>query len=232
MKHRKRHLVVGVLLISLVLVVVLLPWKQKNKEVMKINGISVGQEEFELILKRESTRILRSYTTEEANQQDFWSKEIMPGKSPCTEALENTCSCLVKNYTLKKIAENQKMDMRNLDFDNIKEKFNTRESIYGPETMSLSAFYDYLYTDLEAKIREKLKQGQKPKQEELLDFYEQIKKENPDGEGMENFNTAQGMVKSMYLERKGNEQIKAAIADAEMEYDEEELKKAALDFLE
>lgn len=231
MRRRKEYIAAAVLPVVLFFVIVMLPWKQKNDGVMKINGMEVGQEEFELILKRESPRVLRAYTTEEVNQEDFWAKEGETEKNPCTEVVEQTCSCLIKNYTLKQIAKDQGINIKDLEFDSIKENFRNRESDYGPEAISFSAFYDYLYTDLEVKVREKLKQKQNPEQEELMVFYEQMKEQNPQGEGMESFKASEGIVKSMYQEKIGNEQIEAAIADANTEYKEEKLKKLALDVL-
>ena len=48
---------------------------EELRTVMEINGQEVAKEEYQLVIKRYQAQVKSEYSTEEANQKDFWTTE-------------------------------------------------------------------------------------------------------------------------------------------------------------
>ncbi len=148
---------------------------KSDVRVMEINNQSVLKEEYQMIAKSHVAEVTMQYTTDEANQKDFWTTEFTDGK-PVDKLISLTKKELTEKKVIAQLAKDAGIDTES-DYLSIQSRMQTHneENIYGLTNMEISDYYDYIYTDLKAGLIEYLKAENPVTEEELRRIYEENK---------------------------------------------------------
>ena len=155
---------------------------EELRTVMEINGQEVAKEEYQLVIKRYQAQVKSQYSTEEANQKDFWTTE-KDGGAPLAVIMSLAEEDLIQKKTAASMAKEKGIDA-DMDYTSIKaslEKENTSRSgkedsgnvTYGLSSYTEGDYYQYVYTELEAQLMEVLKKEQDITREELEAAYQE-----------------------------------------------------------
>ena len=143
--------------------------------VMEINGETVVKEEYQMILKDYVAQVKMQYTTDEANQKDFWNAEFSDG-SPIEKIMDLAEEELTEKKVVVHFAKEAGIDAP-LDYNSMQEQMqrHNNESIYGLTSFELEGYYDYVYMGIESDVIEYLKKENELTEEELRRIYEEKK---------------------------------------------------------
>lgn len=158
----------------------------EHDTVMQIAGQPVVKAEYQMVLKGYVSEVKRQYTTEEANAKGFWAKGQEGGEdSPLWQVMELTKQDLLRKKTVASLAKEAGL-AEQTDYVSIlgqMEQENTKrgkdassgQAIYGLSSFVPEDYYSYVYTDLEARLIERLKKDHPISEEELeLTYQENI----------------------------------------------------------
>lgn len=150
---------------------------ESDATVMEIDQQTVQKEEYQMIAQSYIAEVTRQYTTEEANQKDFWTTEFAEGK-PVEKLIALTKEELIEKKVVAKLAEDAGIDSVS-DYQSLKDKMDSHneESAYGLTNMDISDYYEYAYTELESELIEYLKKENPRTEEELRQIYEENKED-------------------------------------------------------
>lgn len=134
--------------------------KMDDGAVLVIDGDPVSEEEYVLIAQNHKNDILMQYTTEQANQPDFWEKEI-DGKVPYEQLAEIIQDELEDVYSIKHLAVEWNVT-DDYSFEDLKKSMNqetdaqdgsvdTTDS-YGLQSYDIGSYYNYWYSNLETQL--------------------------------------------------------------------------------
>lgn len=155
---------------------------QDSDVVMEIAGQSVVKAEYQMILAAHASEIERKYDTDTVNRKDFWTMEQQEG-TPLAQVMQlaetdlkykKTISQLAAEYGIKTKTDylsiaadmEQENDRRNNGQD-------SEEVVYGLTSFGIENYYDYIYTQVEYEVMEKLKQEQSVSDQELEEIYKE-----------------------------------------------------------
>lgn len=181
-KKRPFPMAAGIFMILAAILVLSGCGKGNKKDVVfYFNEDPVIKDEYELLAKEYSNQIYRKYSTEQVNQEDFWTKEI-DGQKPYELLDEIVTEKLLENYNLKTIAIEEKivkdynyqelMEQRDKENQEKKEGVQEGEVIYGLTSFEDSAYYEYWYSNLETQIKNQwIKEYSKVTKEECQEYY-------------------------------------------------------------
>lgn len=152
-----------------------------EKTVMEISGQPVVKAEYQMTLKNYDAGIKGKYTTEEANQEDFWTMDSEEGR-PLDQLMELVQEDLVHKKIVAKLAKEAGIKQET-DFAAIAEQAETENNeregmslagnvVYGPASYRLEDYYSYAYTAAEAELMECLKKQYQVTEEELKQIYQ------------------------------------------------------------
>jgi len=165
------------------------PGKEIFKEdtVLKINALEVSRAEYQLFLEQEKALtynyFYRKYKAQKTD--DFWERDFN-GENPGVFIKEKVDQKLVRIKTIQEYATQIKLTepfdytdfLKDWEKDNRdrKEKHHAGQVVYGPVQTSVREYYNYLFTNLELKLKDKLNSSTfVPPQNELKSFFEKIK---------------------------------------------------------
>lgn len=181
--------ITATVIIIFIIFIFVIPKKSmdQNGVVMTVNGIQVTREEFQLVLDSFRSKVKSEYSTEIANDPDFWCIEDSEGTTPVDKLVELTVQDLTEKKVITWMAKKQKLDM-GTDFESIKKEFEEDQkkreeredqetAVYGPDGLSLQSFYNYSYTMLSSELEEALKEKYPVGEEILQNLYEERQSE-------------------------------------------------------
>ncbi|MDY4669072.1 MAG: hypothetical protein SO415_03595 [Oliverpabstia sp.] len=182
-KKRPFPMAAGIFMILAAILVLSGCGKDNKKDIVfYFNEDSVTKDEYEMLAKEYSNQIYRKYSTEQVNQEDFWTKEI-DGQKPYELLDEIVTEKLLENYNLKTIAVEEKIVkdynyqelMEQRDKENQEKKKGVQEGdvIYGLTSFDDSAYYEYWYSNLETQIKNQwIKENVKVTRGECQTYYD------------------------------------------------------------
>lgn len=184
---RKKYIVDAVFAAVLLLLAGLILYIrfQKPEElrpVMEINGQDVTKEEYQSEIKRFQAQVKSRYSTDEANRKDFWTTQL-DGETPLSVIMDLAKEDLIYKKTLSSMAK-EKGIQADMDYSAIKssmeeenasrsQKETSGEITYGLSAYTEETYYQYVYTELEAELIEKLKKEQELSREDLETAYDE-----------------------------------------------------------
>lgn len=144
---------------------------------MEIAGYPVVKEEYQMVLRQYDAGVKGRYTTEEANQEGFWTMDLDGGR-PLDQVMELAQEDLVYKKVVAKLAKDAGIpgEPDYLALAGQMEKENGTQAgdvTYGPTSRTLEDYYAYVYTDLEAKLMESLKGTYEVTEEDLKQQYQE-----------------------------------------------------------
>ncbi len=216
--------------------------------VLYLNGAAVSVDEYELMARENRSRILMQYSSEEANQDDFWVTDF-GGTYPWEQLSELVLEELRQKYAIKELAAEMGLT-EDYTFQDLQEAMNEKnkaaasdvdgEIQYGITAFDMDAYYQYWYSNLETTLVTALISGAEEVPEaECEDYYEAHIDEYTYETGVrllyaeipldpqkkeEAFKQAQDIVQMME-ERKDGKSLQKAFPDAGLE----ELELTSLD---
>lgn len=159
---------------------------KQDDPVMEINQEIVVKEEYQMILNNYVAQVKAQYTTEEANQKDFWRTEFADGR-PIDKIMQLAKEDFIHKKTVAQLAKEagieQKTDYRSLlelaegENQEREEKLTAGELVYGLTSYKIKDYYTYTYIQVEAEVLEELKKDHAVYEEELKQVYQENKDE-------------------------------------------------------
>lgn len=153
-----------------------------NDLVMEIGGQPVVKAEYQMILENYVARVKGQYTTDQANQKDFWTMQLENG-TPLEQIMELAQQELVHKKVVAQLAKNVGIEkssdyismMQELEQENSnREEGNTAgQTVYGLTSFTAKDYYTYIYTEIEGQLLEKLKEDQQVTDQELKEIYQE-----------------------------------------------------------
>lgn len=183
-KRRIFYIVPGILIAAAVLTGLYLGISRKDgaDTVMTINGQPVTREEYQMVRSSFQSQVQASYSTQEANSRDFWSRSGGED-SPLNQVMELALQELKEKKVMVSMAEENGIDAA-LDYDTVRSDYEAdadvrsnredqTQTVYGPDSLSLASYYEYRYTSLGADLRETIKAKYTITEDELRSHYSQ-----------------------------------------------------------
>ena len=158
-----------------------------DSTIITINGMPVPEAEFRLHLNR-NIAMTYNYFSQKHNASDhadFWETSYV-GEVPLEYIKTKTLGQLIHIKTLQKLAIDEGV-IPGFDYDDFlgwwkednrerKAKYEAGEIVFGPIQSSVEDYYDYLFSNLVIKLKDKLNQtGFEATDSELKSHYEMIK---------------------------------------------------------
>lgn len=148
--------------------------------VMEIAGQPIVKAEYQMILASKENEVKRQYDTDTVNHSDFWRSE-QDGAQPLDQIMQLAKDDLVNKKVTAQLAEDYGIQTK-IDYLSIaaqmeqeNEQRNRKEAsggaVYGLSSYDIGKYYDYIYTQAEYEVIEKLKQEQEISGEELEEIY-------------------------------------------------------------
>jgi hypothetical protein len=180
--HRKGAAAVGIL--------ILISWavygimsKQQPSELLKINGVPVEAEEFQLFLDQKRPKVI-GYFKEKYGAEDspsFWTTSYS-GEIPIDMAKQLALEELThvkiqqllskENGLLEDVSYSSFLDNLSRENERRKEAVRKKQVIYGPKKYDEWGYYNYLFSNLVIKLKEKLAQeGKAISEQEAVAYY-------------------------------------------------------------
>ena len=149
--------------------------------VMEIEGQPVVKAEYQMILENYVAQVKGQYTTDQANQKDFWTMQQEDG-TPLEQIMELAQQELVHKKVVAQLAENVGIE-KNSDYlsmmQELEQENNNREggntsgqTVYGLTFFTAKDYYTYIYTEIEGQLLERLKEDQQVTDQELKKIYQ------------------------------------------------------------
>ena len=148
--------------------------------VMEIAGQPVVKAEYQMILAAHETDVERQYDTDTVNREDFWTMELENG-TPLQQVMQLAEEDLRNKKVVAQLAKDSGIEM-DTDYLAIMAQMETEngrrengeesgKTVYGLTSFGIENYYDYVYTQVEYELMEKLKQQQTISDEELEKAY-------------------------------------------------------------
>lgn len=148
--------------------------------VMEIAGQPVVKAEYQMILAAHETDVERQYDTDTVNREDFWTMELENG-TPLQQVMQLAEEDLRNKKVVAQLVKDSGIEM-DTDYLAIMAQMETEngrrengeesgETVYGLTSFGIENYYDYIYTQVEYELMEKLKQQQAISDEELEKAY-------------------------------------------------------------
>lgn len=148
--------------------------------VMEIAGQPVVKAEYQMILAAHETEVESRYDTDTVNRRDFWTMEQEDG-TPLQQVMQLAEEDLRNKKVVAQLAKESGIEAET-DYLAIMEQMETEngrrvsgkesgETVYGLTSFGIENYYDYVYTQVEYELMEKLKQQQSISDEELEKAY-------------------------------------------------------------
>ena len=156
--------------------------KAAGETVMEIAGQPVAKAEYQMTIKNYDAGIKGQYTTEEANQKDFWTVDSGEGR-PLDQLMEQVREDLVYKKVVAKLAKEAGISQET-DFMSILEQAKTgntnKESGEAAgktagalNLQRLEDYYAYAFTAAESQLTEYLKKQYQVTEAELKEIYQE-----------------------------------------------------------
>ncbi|MBO5303228.1 MAG: peptidyl-prolyl cis-trans isomerase [Lachnospiraceae bacterium] len=147
---------------------------ENDAPVMKIGDEMVVKAEYQMIVDRYRSNVTRQYTTEEINQENFWTTEHKESVRPVDEVMELALKDITQKKVIAQLAKNAGT-VTDTDYLSILEQMgvHNEESIYGLSNFEIDDYYAYVYTGIEAEYIESYKKEHPVSEEELKAVYEE-----------------------------------------------------------
>ncbi len=150
--------------------------------VMEIAGQPVVKAEYQMILAAHKTEVERRYDTDTVNRKDFWTAKQEDG-TPLQQVMQLAEADLKEKKVIAKLAKDYGIAVQT-DYLSIaagmEEENNRRENgedsgetVYGLDSFGIENYYDYIYTQTDHALTEKLKQEQSVSEEDLEKLYQE-----------------------------------------------------------
>ncbi len=150
--------------------------------VMEIEGQPVVKAEYQMILENYVAQVKGQYTTDQANQKDFWTMKQGDG-TPLEQIMELAQQELVHKKVVAQLAENVGIEKKSdylsmmqeleLENDNREAKSADGQTVYGLTSFTAKDYYTYTYTEIEGQLLENLKEDQQITEQELKKIYQE-----------------------------------------------------------
>lgn len=155
----------------------------KDSEIiMEIEGQPVVKAEYQMILEDYVAQVKGQYTTDQANQKNFWTTQQEDG-TPLEQIMELAQQELVHKKVVVQLAETvgieRKSDylsmMQELEQENDNREGGSAagQNVYGLTSFTPKDYYTYTYTELEGQLLESLKEEQQVTDQELKQIYQE-----------------------------------------------------------
>lgn len=180
-KWKALYLIPGIVLAAVILLVLgtVLSQKKGTDTVMTIDGQTVTREEYQMVLSSLQGQVQSAYSTEEANREDFWTRS---GEDAPLGTLMNLALEKLKEEKVILAMAREKGISADLDYESIKAAYEAdagvrsdredqEQTVYGPDSLSMAAYYDYCYASLRSELEEALKAEYTLTEEELMRLY-------------------------------------------------------------
>lgn len=148
---------------------------QDSDTVMEIAGQSVVKSEYQMILNNYKSQVQRAYTTEEANQKDFWTTEY-GNETPLEQIMELAKTDLVRKKVISQLAKDVGIETET-EYDAILKQMENETSVYGLTSYEPKDYYAYVYTGVESDLMESLKKEQDISEGDLKQVYQENKEQ-------------------------------------------------------
>lgn len=196
--------------------------------VMQINQQEVVKAEYLMILDKHEAEVKRQYTTDQANQKNFWSQEYN-GEKPISQLMGLTQSELVHYKIIAELAKEYGISdatdyetiITNCRTENESRLGDDKEIVYGLLSFEEADYYAYVYQDIEARLLEMIKKEASITEAELEASYNEQDSE-------QSFEEMRGILESELRTAYAQNVIKAKEAEANVVYDEKQLQKIVL----
>lgn len=182
------NIVFGVifLLLAVFILYIKLRTPEEERPLMKISGQDVTALEYQMVLEQYQTRVKGGYTTEQANDKDFWISEF-DGRSPLKEVMELAEADLAHKKTVAAMAASRGVG-ETLDYESFEKSWQQENEgrsrkndgggvVYGLSSFPKETYYQYLYQEMESRLIESLKKDYDLTPEELEAEYKSRQEE-------------------------------------------------------
>ena len=197
-----------------------------NEVVLEVAGQPVVKAEYQMILNSYAAQVKGQYTTDQANQEDFWTRG--QDQTPLEQIMELAEQDILHKKVVAQLVEEAEIAketdylsvMEQMETENQKrqEKEASGEIVYGLTSFTAGDYYTYVCTEWEAQLLENLKSKFDVADQELEEIYQKNIQEY----------TSQIRVEMLVAElraEKGVDQITQAAKDMKEETDLEVLKE-------
>lgn len=150
--------------------------------VMEIAGQAVVKAEYQMILASHASEIKQQYDTDTANREDFWTAG-QKGQRPLDEIMRLAGEDLTEKKVIAQLAKESgitagtdylsiasQMEEEN---DSRSKAEQSGDVVYGLTAFGIREYYDYIYTQVEHELIEKLKGEHDIPEEELEEIYQE-----------------------------------------------------------
>ena len=153
-----------------------------NDIVMKVEGQPVVKAEYQMVLSSYAAQVKGEYTTEEANQKDFWIMETDEG-TPLKKIMKLAQEDLIHKKTVALLARDAGIEsdtdyvsmMKAMEQENSRRKNaqDREETVYGITSFAPEDYYTYINTQTEMQLIESLKRNYDVSEKELEQVYQE-----------------------------------------------------------
>lgn len=211
---------------------------------LTINNNSVSKDELEFYMKASRSDAILRFTSDASSSadKDFWETE-QNGITPAEYLLEIAVECLKNDRALftecegrglcEKLSYEKIIKQMNAENASRAEKLKNGEPVYGVTEYTVVSYYDYLKSNLQIALREKLENEGIIKEDDvkLKQYYNQIKNSDPlfrnaDG-SFKPYADIHAKLKYLYREKCFSDYIEQAAKKQAVRQNTEKLKKLA-----
>lgn len=159
--------------------------KKESSDFMTIEGEPVAREEYQMVVYSLRAQVASEYTTDEANQDDFWEED---GENrPLRKIMDLSLGRLKEYKTAAALAKDLGVSGA-YDYDSLKADYERdagkrenrellEETVYGPDSISFQSYYTYRHTALFSELEEALKERYPVQEDKLKQLYEEKKEQ-------------------------------------------------------
>lgn len=180
-KTTKIIILITIFLLIVLMVSLIFTGSKEYRPVMKINNEKVVEEEYKMIINKYQANVKNNYNNEEINRKDFWTTNIN-GETPLNVIMNLAEEELVRKKILSELAKSNDINIET-DYKSLKEMMSdenkrrnleeaSNEMAFGLSSYKIEEFYQYIYYNLEGKVKESLKKDKEISDEELEKIYE------------------------------------------------------------
>ncbi|POP34615.1 hypothetical protein C3B58_01935 [Lactonifactor longoviformis] len=206
---------------------------------LTVNGYSVAEEEFQMILSDYRSKVYSLYSSDEIHKESFWITEY-DGETPLKKIEGLAVEHLVRNKTIQKLSEKRGLTKKFSYSDIIeetkkenaerKQAYDSGQAVYGMRSYEIDDYYKYLYSNMEAAlIVDLIKNTIEVTEEECKTYYEEHKE--MDAELQEGYEKTKSIIKRRIQDDKADAIIAKEIKKAKVNYDQKQLDRLALEVL-
>ena len=211
---------------------------------LTINNDSVSKDELEFYMKASRSDVILRFTSDALSSadKDFWETE-QNGITPAEYLLEIAVECLKNDRALfaeceerglcEKLSYEKIIKQMNAENASRAKKLKNGEPVYGVTEYTVVSYYDYLKSNLQIALREKLENEGIIKEDDvkLKQYYNQIKNSDPlfrnaDG-SFKPYADIHAKLKYLYREKCFSDYIEQAAKKQAVRQNTEKLKKLA-----